>query len=817
MEDEQVQSVAEEYKPGELAPSIITSAKVWKPDDLKKLDPALEALLVSLARECSSTDEAARRFSILQTWQNRHMDRGYQYLEDNGHGGWSIAGTNSTKNANSLSAGDDANLYPTNIMAAQGDIACGALRRGEIKVNFFPPRSKDPMEVACADEANRYKHIWRKNNPNLQSEIADLGWTDCRVLVWTRSVADCARFGYADGPGGDDPRVVELSTSHGVMETKLPMMADTLAQCGFAQIFEEMDYAVARAAYPWMGDKIKPAWGTPGELEFERIARINTRIGIVGRYITGTSGLRETTMGYTWLRPGMFFDDRVPKPQREVLLREFPSGVFLVCSGQSLCCCWDEAMDDHLAHGMYVRGFGQNRRSMGENDVPLQKRINIWADLWDKTVRSAIAATAVDNQAFNPEAMAQQEASPTRYIPVEVPEGRPMTDLMAPMPVAQLHPGFAEMFQWYLGPLIQSIDGATPALFGGGEGQDNTVGATQIRLQQSLERYGTPWQMANRVVASAARQAAKCCGENGNSEISDNIPGEGDVSVNPANLRGNPNCEPETLAMIPQSGAQREAKVMQILDMANQSPQIAGLVGTPSNAREIVKALHVDDVITIDEADSEDLALENVERLLEAEPLINPAWAQLNQQIEELDATHEQAKQLALTVTQSGEALAPGEIEQGNAMEQQLMQLQQQLGQMPQYLPSVPVPDDESIDYVTIAATIFSWMQQPAGRQLRRKAEGKPETDPDWKRWTNVYLYWKSCKEMAAKFTKAQGPPPRISMTGKLSPEQQAQLLLMQAGIQSAPQDGAQGHEAEIETIQRTPYAEVKQKMRKRL
>ena len=111
-----------------------------------------------------------------------------------------------------------------------------------------------------------------------------------------------------------------------------------------------------------------------------------------------------------------------------------------------------------------------------------------------------------------------------------------MQDLYGQLPAAQLHPGFAEMLQWYLGPLIQSIDGATPALFGGGEGEDNTVGATQIRLQQSLERYGPPWMAINRVIARAAQQAAKCCAENGNSLITDNVPGEGDVTIDPSKL-----------------------------------------------------------------------------------------------------------------------------------------------------------------------------------------------------------------------------------------------------------------------------------------
>src|SRR5882724_10535451 len=491
VEQQQEIAQAQEYKPGELAPSIVTQAQKWKPDDLDKVDKTMKSVITSLVEACSAPDEAARCFSVLQTWEARHMDRGYQYLEEDGKGGWKIAGINTTsKSANSLANADDSNLYPTNIFSAQGDIITSALCRGEIKVNFAPRNSKNPQDVVCADEANKYKYIWDKANckMDLQRDIMGTVWTDNRVIAWTRSVADKSRFGVNDQ---GDPKIVEITTIHGVLETKLPMMVDKLEQCGFAQIFDEQDYAIARAAYPWMGDKIKPAWGTFGEQEFERIARINTRIGIVGKYITGTSGIRECTMGYTWLRPGMFFDDRVQAAKRDFLLKNFPDGIFVIMAGPEFVCCWNESMDDHGALGMPTRGFGQNRRALGSSDIPIQKRINIWADLWDKFVRTAIPVTILDGDTYNTEALAQLEANPARFVPAIPPEGKGIADTYGQTPSPTPIPGMFEMFQSYIGPLIQSIDGGTPALFGSGEGADNTVGATQIRLQQALERVGT--------------------------------------------------------------------------------------------------------------------------------------------------------------------------------------------------------------------------------------------------------------------------------------------------------------------------------------
>src|ERR1017187_1741927 len=89
-DEQQTAAQAQEYQSGELAPAIITSARVWKPDDIKRVDATMIGTITDLVNTVSVTDEAARRFSILQCWQERHFDRGYQYLEESGKGGWSI-------------------------------------------------------------------------------------------------------------------------------------------------------------------------------------------------------------------------------------------------------------------------------------------------------------------------------------------------------------------------------------------------------------------------------------------------------------------------------------------------------------------------------------------------------------------------------------------------------------------------------------------------------------------------------------------------------------------------------------------------------
>jgi hypothetical protein len=817
---------AQEYKPGELGPAIVTSSTIYKPDDLKKLSPTLEGVITGLLDSIGNQDIAPRRLNILQVWEARLFDRGYQYL-DGGRDGWSMAGSKAEGDkGNPIKRMDDSNLYPTNVMASQGDIISSALCRGDIKVNFTPVRSKEPADVESSDAANKYRYIWQEANCStaLQRELAGLSWTDPRGVFWTRSMANKSLFGTVDtGTEDEEMKIVEVTTLHGVLESNLPIMADSKDQMAWAQIREEVDYAVARASYPWMPKgKIKPSSGTYGELEFERIARIHSRIGAAGRSLTGTTGIRSVSMGYNWLRQGMYYDDKVDDASCELLLEHFPNGLFVIMAGNDLVCCWDESMDDHLAVGVFCRGFGQNRRALGSSDIPINKRINIWADLWDKFIRGAIAMTLLDDQAFDVDAIAKMEATTTRFIGVTVNTDQQQTlqSVVGQTPVPAPVAGFLEIFQQYIGPLIQSIDGGTPALFGGAEGEDNTVGATQIRLQQALERHGNTWSVMNSMFAEALKQAAICCAENGNADVYGNGEGVGEVVVSPSSLKGNFKAKAETAAMIPQSGAQREARVLAALDFASKDPQAADMIASPSNIREIVKALHIDDVITVDAADAEDKQLEEIEVLLESEPLLNPDYASLEKEAQAKDQDHEHVKGLATKAVQSGQQLPPEVVQQGQQMEDHIGQLQDQLKNTPKYLPSVPVAQDASEDHSTEAATLFSWMQTPAGRKLRRESYKASEGSPTWNKWTNITLHWTSHCTMRDKLAadKQQLTPPKVSLSGKLAGEEITKLLAL-AGVQSDGQSGTgpKPVENEVEEIQRGPYSERKTTTKNRL
>ena len=97
-----------------------------------------------------------------------------------------------------------------------------------------------------------------------------------------------------------------------------------------------------------------------------------------------------------------------------------------------------------------------------------------------------------------------------------------------------------------------------------------------------------------------------------------------------------------------------------------------------------------------------------------------------------------------------------------------------------------------------------------------REQPGDQKTSPSWAKWTNVHLHWQGHTQMAAKFTKSSAPPPKVNLTGKLDPSQQAQLL-GQAGVQTDPAAAQQPNEVEQEQRLYGPQGEAVIKTKRRL
>lgn len=797
----------------------------YSPEPFAELSDIARGALLELDNIATKTDTAARRMEVEQAWESLHFERGYQHLLRGKQGGWMLpGGTGSGKKANERNHNS---IYDTNIYGPKGDIIVSALSREIPKVEFFPVDPEYGPDKVAAEEADRFKDIWSRNNNlhDLLVQCARIFWNEDRALMWTRYELNGQKYGFEEdqgtptvpqddlnppdneptgqegqedylevtespSEGGSDidelltesgageskkPLGMEVTTIHGKLDHKVPISVDNFSEMQFVQLMLDYDVALVRGMFPWIASKINPGTDGLSETQLDRIARENVRQAVLGAYVTGDSLSRHTTVKFTWMRPSMFLDRSVGDEAKAELLEAFPNGCLLARAGAEFAFARNESMDDHLVIGHPSSGKGQNRRSMGTALISIQKRINDWVDLLDDFFKRTVPKKWMNSEAFDMDAIKNEPNVPGSTGPF-LPQPGLTTESQYIMiePTPQPQPQLGDFIKWFITSLAEEISGALPSLFGNATGE-NTVGNAVIQRDQALQRVGCPWNNIQDMFAVAAGQAVKCAAEcRDGKELKQNIPGRGNVSVNTANLlSGKVTCYAESNPAFPETSEQKEVKIMGLIDKANLSPgsPLAQWVFSPSNLAETATALRMKNY-KVAGATSVTKQRSEFEMLLRQGPMPNPQLVQMQ----------EGAKQAAegmANAQQQGQEIPP----QAGAMVQQLQQAMQA---MPPQVSTVPVMQDESENHVVEANEAYEWLNSTEGQKF------KSGTSKQRAGWENVHLHWAEHVAMAKKIAAANKPPEKppsesISVdVSKMPPEVAAQALA-KMGIQSTP------------------------------
>ena len=783
------------------APGVLVATDIHKGDRYTD-DPTAEFTLSVKEKNClkelvliaSQSDTTSRRIQVEDVWMQRLFLRGFQHLIPNRKGGWSLPGQGTQWGITATLV--DKGIFNINIYAQAESIITAALSADIPRVQFFAKNPDIGPDVTAADAANRYKHCWSKTN-NLQertAETASYFFTDGMAIWYTRSVAS-TEFGYVtpaidenpDVPEDEldpvndvqgDPRIREVTTVYGALESKVPMSAQNTQEMQFLQLYKEVDIATAKALYPWMAKKIQPSDSGVGEIGLDRTARMNCKLALAGSSLAGDSSVRDVTVQKTWLRPSMFMDD-MARDCRDSFMTKFPSGVLVECAGTEFACAYPESMDDHLVVMHANPGNGQNRRSLGTNLVPVQQRLNNWADLQNDFFIRTVPNRYYDDEAFDLQAMADQKNVPGASIPFHRQPNVPFNELMGTDPVVQSQPALPDFIKWFSGDLAEQLSGALPSLFGGLENQE-TVGATVIQRNQALQRLGTSWAAIMRAAACACRQAVQCAADNGNDSYSDVIPSQGRINVEMSDLRGNTLCYPESDSSFPESWSQRESRFATMVQQAPTNPFYQALLSVPKNARAAKDALRMTEM-EVPGAASTEKQMAEFEILRKSGPAPNPQFIQLEQELQRAQAGMAQDLATGVPVPPEGQQI--------------IAQLEQTLQSLPPQVSTVPVMDDESEEHVVEAAVCQEWLISAEGRSYKNGDETQRDA------WSNVHLHWQQHMAMAKKLAPpTPPPPPKASVTvalDKLPPDEASQIL-QQYGINSNPASFEQGQTHEV-------------------
>jgi hypothetical protein len=795
------------------------------PEPFAELSDSARLSLMALDDLCTKADVAARRLEVEQAWEALHFERGYQHLLRGKRGGWELPGGGQGKKANERNHNS---IYDTNVYGPKGDIIVSALSREVPQVEFFPANPEWGPDKIAAEEADRFKDIWARNNNlhDLLVQCARIFWNEDRTLMWTRYELNGQKYGFEEdqntptvpqdeqtppddtptgqegqedflevtesessggeeidgllaesgvGNGAKKPLGMEVTTVHGKLDHKVPISVDNFSEMPYVQLMLDYDVALVRGMFPWIASKISPGSDGESSTQLDRIARENVRQAVLGAYVTGDSLSRHCTVKYSWLRPCMFLDVSVNDEVKAELMEAFPDGVLLARAGKEYAFSRNEKMDEHIVIGHPSAGKGQNRRAMGTALISVQKRINDWVDLLDDFFKRTVPKKWMNSEAFDMDAIKNEPNVPGSIGPfLPQPGLTAETQYIMVEPTPQHQPALPDFIKWFITTLSEEISGALPSLFGNNTGEP-TVGSSVVQRDQALQRIGCPWNNIQDMFAQAAAQAVKCAAEcRDGKEITQNLPGRGNVSVNTANLLGGKVlCYPESNPSIPETEEQKSIKITGMIDKALQAPAtpFAAWVFSPSSLAETASALRMKNY-KVPGASSVTKQRCEFEKLLRGGPMPNPQVTQMQEGLGKITGQMQQAQQGGMPI--------PPEAAQ------MVQQVQQQMQSLPKLVSTIPVAQDESENHVVEANECFEWMNGTEGQKFKF---GNPQQQAGYE---NIHLHWTEHVAMAKKIMAQNKPPDKppsesISVDVSKMPGPVAVQALAKMGIQSSP------------------------------
>lgn len=792
------------FAPGELA------AFDYSVNDAADLSEDAEHALEAIVRDCAKRDSAARRIEVEQAWQARLFKRGYQHLLHKRGGGWTLPSLEGYKDAEWMQ-----NLE-LNIYGAHCEILASALTRDVPQCRFEPFNPDYSPDVSAADKANAFKDIFARNNDlkAIQTQAASLMTTDGRVAFYTRYVVDGQRFGFdeaeaetpptsqfeeitqdmQEAPSDEEgaqqqevipstptrkPRGREVLSVYGKLECKVPISCDDLSEMMYVILSREVDVAVAKAMFPEIKDKIKVGSAGIGELQLDRLARVNSRLAIQSNFVSGSTVQKDVTLTHVWLRPSAFMDCECTDEVRQELFTAFPEGCLSIWAGKQLCLARAECVDDHIYILQALPGTGQNREALCSKLISVQIRLNDWIELMGDFFVKTVPQKWFDADTFDVAALKNQGNIPGGSHGFQRQPGIPVNEILFIEPSPTHQPSMPTFIGLFFNEYPQFLSGALPSLFGA-ESNIETVGGMAIQRDQALGRLSTPWAALQAATAAYYKQgvmcAAACREKRGQTQISEAVPGKGIVTLNVADLKGNIYCFPEAGNNFPESWIQRSSRMQMLLTEAGQNPMTMKLLGYSKNLREVKDAIGLQS-LEIPEAASYEKQRAEFEYLLKGGPAPNPALVQAQQEMEQ----------------HMHDAVAAGEGQQFAQAAPQALQAMQQL---PQEVSTVPI-DAECDNHTVEAEACLEWLNSIEGQKHKY---GSMEEVASFQ---NVRLHFLEHTAAAKKIKEANTPKPEskpaISINMKDLPAKEAAEAAQNAGLDASEQDFSVKQAADVE------------------
>ena len=821
MADESTPNDVPHHAPGEL------TAVEWYKDGPVELTQDEQNAFKDLCTKLQTREQAPRREEIILDWKKRLYDRGFQHILPTRNGGWQLPAVGSGYNPQDQ---DSRSMFIVNIYASYRQIITSVITREIPKAHFEPDDPDSDVDITASEGAEKMESYVERdcNIRGLMEDMSRFLWTDGRAVFQSMYVLDAQRFGYededeepavvpededqtgeeeelgesenadeestepepmetvgesSDGGGEEDSgeseevgepkgrkpkgnRVIEVG---GALEWKLPMKANCLAECNWAQTSKEIDLQIARARYPEVADHIQPESGGPGGDDIDRLARINVRLGVIDNYNTTNNQSFDVTEQKTFFRRAALLE-MPDQTMREGLIRKFNKGAYVIFCGQTFCRAWNLSMDDHLSLVFANSGDGVHRPGLGDWVVPVQEVLNNWLELANDYFTRGVANKWMDNEMFNVQALRDQTNVPGSVHPFDREPGVTMEEVIWEETPLQFPEQLTVFIQMFKGELPQLLCGATDALSGAGDAvATDTSSGLIVQRDLAIARIGLPWRRIKEAVVQTKYQAIRILAAN--SEDAVKIAGNEAIVVEMESLRGNFHAYPDVDENFPASHTERQNQLTKLFADAVSNPTLGELLFTPDNLELFQRVNGMDD-FTFQIVASRDKQLGEAALLLEADPEPNPKLAQAQQQLTMLQAK-------GLQAAQAGGQPDPQDV-------QQAQQLQQAIATMPPMVSSIQPRHFD--DHATELWVCTKLLNSPKCRAMVTGDEDEKQGYANLELHAiehEAELQKKQAQNAAPKPTKA----PSISISSKDLPPKELAAATTAAGVTADPKD----------------------------
>lgn len=714
------------------------------------------AELQSIIATCNAKrDLWARMVEVIRCTLRRYFWLGIQ------HGFWNAdsqqlqigpnGGSVENLNEEDLFAGDF-NIYTQN-----GKIFMAVFAQNAAPTRMEPSKPGDADSVKATAEAEKYVKVYQKYNPpkEAQLEVGRLLWTDGRVVAVTKSDEHPDLSGIdEDEEGNPVPFETELTTYHGVLETKVPLI-EPFSKWPYCKVSQDMDIMTAKYENPKFADKLQTsAKGLTPNDEIARMSRIATAENIA--QVSSDTLAYLVTEDNWWLRPSAFQD--LPKESQAFwiggepkgedgavtkITGVFPRGCRVKMFGSVYCGAKSVAMSDEVRVMHALPGKGNARPSLSDALIPIQMEYNDAVGMYSEMLHKCIPRIWLDASPDDIAAILEQVARYGEYSPFEAKTGQPLENSFFPEPAIDVPVSAPAWMQNLQGPLSQFVTGNSTALFGDADKDQKTAqGYAQMR-DASLGLMAIVWVPYTGFAASINGQAARCAAKRDTDQISAVVPDakgkDQTLSIDVATMHaGGFLSTAITDQSFPESHTEKENKWMGMLQAAPTNPLIAQNLQLPDNLVGLLDAVGLDDFV-LQGADSRDLQLSE--------------WAVMQKgqgPVIDQEATQARDQQKQQMAEQAIAQVAPG----------------QQAPPLPQEPPimasTVPI-DPETDDHVVHALEMFRILNSPEGQKVKQQS---PPVWQDGKIHMMAHVAAAQAKGLVIP-PPLGGPPPMPAMPPK--------------------------------------------------